>query len=119
MNDQASTATAAEASRICDMTDQAARLTRAGTATPVRARSPGSRKRGHLAQLSYQIIREHGGDMRVRDLLVELVAIGRMTGTHADYATVFATLKRNRALFEKLSPGRFAVIPRTVSDPAH
>ena len=64
-----------------------------------------------VAQLSYEIMLTNGGQMGVRELLAELVKVGKLKGGTSDYGTVFGALQRNSALFTKVGPGQFATVP--------
>jgi hypothetical protein len=72
-----------------------------------------------VADLSAEMMKQRGGTMKVRDILVELVKLGKLKGAKADYGTVFGTLSRNPARFRRVSPGEFELaIPREVASVA-
>jgi hypothetical protein len=65
---------------------------------------------GTTADISAQIMAAHGGRIKIRTLLDELVRMGKLKGNDGDYGSVFGALKRNPHRFVKVGPGEFALV---------
>jgi len=64
---------------------------------------------GTVANLAYRAIVAHGGQMRVTAVLAELIHLGKLNGSHADYATVYRALSRDPRV-EHVAPGEFRLV---------
>lgn len=65
---------------------------------------------GTTAELAAAFMKAHGGRARIKDLLAELVRVGKLAGNEGDYGSVFGALKRNSDKFVKVGPGEFALV---------
>ena len=64
---------------------------------------------GTVADLAYRAIVQHGGQMRVTAVLAELIRMGKLNGSHADYATVYRALSRDPRV-KRVAPAEFRLV---------
>jgi len=64
---------------------------------------------GTIANMAYRAIVQHGGQMRIKDVVAELTRLGRVGGSHNDYATVYRALSRDSRV-ERVAPGEFRLV---------
>ncbi len=67
------------------------------------------------ADLSATIMAAQGGRAKIRELLDELVRVGKLPGNEGDYGSVYNALKRHPNRFVKTGPGEFALVGSTES----
>jgi len=65
------------------------------------------------ADIAAAYMAEHGGQAKIRDLLDELIRVGKLAGKEGDYGSVFGALKRNPKRFVKVAAGEFALVSET------
>ncbi len=64
---------------------------------------------GTIAEMAYRAIVQHGGEMRMPDILTELTRLGRLNGSHSDYGTTYRALIRDTRV-RRAAPGVFRLV---------
>lgn len=90
---------------------------RATVVTPRAAHIAPSRKQrsGTVASIAHELIRTHGGPMKVSDIVRALQGMGKFKTIDArsNYGTVFGTLNDDHARFVKAGEGMFEIRERS------
>lgn len=75
------------------------------------ARKP---RTGTVASMAHEIIRAHGGPMKIADVVASLRAMGKFQNPDArsNYGTVFGTLNDDKGRFVKVGEGLFEIRER-------